>query len=88
MRVNMRNGASYFCNRDCEYYPCHEIGGGEDFNCLFCFCPLYSMTDCGGRYSYTVQGIKDCSACLLPHRPEGYAYIVKKIGECHENLSE
>ncbi len=78
--MNRTNSSSYFCNRDCEYFPCHAIEGDEDFNCLFCFCPLYAMTDCGGKYGYTETGIKDCSACLLPHRPGSYDYILRKIG--------
>lgn len=87
MKMALNNSASFFCNRECEYYPCHETQ--EDLNCLFCFCPLYTMTDCGGCYTFTEAGIKDCSACLLPHRPENYAYILKMIGEqVNETVSE
>ena len=50
----------------------------EDFNCMFCYCPLYFLEDCGGNYSY-INGIKDCSNCLIPHKPKGYDYINKKI---------
>ena len=28
------NDHSYFCNRSCKYFPCHETKA-EDFNCLF-----------------------------------------------------
>ena len=40
---------SYFENRECEYYPCHGL---DAVNCLFCFCPLYSIADCGGNPKY------------------------------------
>ena len=32
---------AYFCNRECEYFPCHKGADPENFNCLFCYCPLY-----------------------------------------------
>ena len=75
----MKHSASYFCNTDCEYYPCHAIGEGEAFNCLFCFCPLYQTDDCGGDFRILENGVKDCSACLIPHRPENYLYIIEKL---------
>ena len=37
-------------NRDCEFFPCHEGIAAEDFNCLFCYCPLYTLGEaCGGN---------------------------------------
>ena len=73
------NRCAYFCNRDCEYYPCHETV--KPLNCLFCFCPLYSRDDCGGNFTYTGRGVKDCSDCLLPHRPGGYDFIIKRLAK-------
>ena len=71
----------YFQNRECEYFPCHSCDG-EDFNCLFCYCPLYCLADrCGGHFTYTPEGLKDCSGCLIPHSPAGYDYINGKFGE-------
>ena len=68
-------------NRCCEYFPCHKVKESENFNCLFCFCPLYTLGDsCGGNFSYTKEGIKDCSACLIPHRRENYGKIMEKMG--------
>ena len=77
----------FFCNRDCEYFPCHEGIEGDRFNCLFCYCPLYAMgSGCGGNCSFIKVGdganekeVKDCSACLIPHQPENYDYIIKKL---------
>ncbi len=65
----------HFSNKECEFYPCKNT----DLNCLFCFCPIYHHDDCGGEYSFTAEGIKDCSECLLPHQKDGYEYIMDFI---------
>lgn len=71
---------AFFTNKECEFFPCHAIEEGADFNCLFCYCPLYVLgDDCGGNPKFTEDGIKDCSACLLPHRPSGYGYINERF---------
>lgn len=77
----MKNSYRFFNNRECEYFPCHEVRDPERFNCLFCFCPLYFMEECGGRFTRTEAGVKDCTACTIPHMPEGYDYILKKLRE-------
>ena len=75
----MKNCHSFFTNKDCEYYPCHE-NANENFNCLFCYCPLYTLgKDCGGKFKYTESGIKDCSDCLIPHSVNGYDFIINKF---------
>ena len=75
-------GFSFFSNRNCEYFPCHAGADPEDFNCLFCYCPLYYLGDrCGGNYTYTQQGVKDCSKCLIPHIRGNYGYVVRKFEE-------
>mgnify|MGYP000051950745 CR=1 FL=1 len=33
----------FFCNRECEYFPCHKNADPDNFNCLFCYCPLYAL---------------------------------------------
>lgn len=77
MGTGRKNCFSYFKNTDCEYYPCHRTGEGEYFNCLFCYCPLYTLGDqCGGDFTYTEKGIKDCSNCSKPHEEGGYEYIL------------
>ena len=44
----------YFAHKDCEYFPCHEGADPENFNCLFCYCPLYLLGDkCGGSFTFT-----------------------------------
>ena len=78
------NSYKFFCNAECEYYPCHKIPEGYEggFNCLFCFCPLHRFgPDCGGNFNYDQEYVKDCSACFIPHTEKGYDYITKKLVE-------
>lgn len=71
---------SFFRNEACEYFPCHPTGCPEQFNCLFCYCPLYVLgPDCGGNVCYTEDGIKDCSSCMLPHKKENYGYVTARF---------
>ena len=71
----------FFQNSACEYFPCHACKDPETFSCLFCYCPLYALADaCGGNFTYTKEGIKDCSGCLIPHRRENYERIMEKMG--------
>ncbi|MDR1914193.1 MAG: cysteine-rich small domain-containing protein [Clostridiales bacterium] len=74
-------GFSFFNNTNCEYFPCHETdeADAEKFNCLFCFCPLYDMADCGGAFKILKNGYKDCSACIVPHEKENYGLIVERL---------
>ena len=46
----MQNSYRYFANKECKYFPCHE--SKEDFNCLFCYCPMYRFSDCPGNPRY------------------------------------
>ena len=64
----MKYSSSFFQNRNCEYFPCHQVEDTEHFSCLFCFCPLYHMKKCGGKYRTLSNGVKACSGCTLPHR--------------------
>lgn len=73
---------AFFQNRACECFPCHEAVPEADFNCLFCWCPLYALgEDCGGAYRYTEEGVKDCSACPKPHRRENYGEILRRFSD-------
>lgn len=72
----------YFQNKECEYFPCHQCTDPENFNCLFCYCPLYALGEnCGGNFTYTESGIKDCSRCLKPHRAENYDRIMEQMAD-------
>lgn len=70
---------SFVQNRACEYFPCHKTNDPDHFNCLFCFCPLYRMPDCGGKPTYLANGVKDCSGCTVPHFC--YDRILEKLTE-------
>jgi len=75
----------FFQNRECEYFPCHPTAHPEDFNCLFCYCPLYALgRRCGGNCRYTETGIKDCSGCLVPHGKDSYDKITARFPELAE----
>ncbi len=79
----MENSYRFFSNKECQYFPCHKVNNLEEFNCLFCYCPLYFLEDCGGN-NKMVNGIKDCSNCLIPHGVNGYDHIIKKIVSVNE----
>ena len=65
------NSDRFFQNRECRYFPCHTGVPEEEFNCLFCYCPLYTLgRKCGGNYVYTEKNIKSCKDCTFPHRRE------------------
>ena len=69
-------------HKECEFFPCHNTSCPEEFNCLFCYCPLYALGDkCGGAFKYTENGVKDCSGCLIPHRRENYEKICEKMSD-------
>ena len=72
----MENNFKFFRNVECEYFPCHKTSNSEDFNCLFCYCPLYEVEKCGGNFCLTENGIKDCSNCLFPHNPNNFEKII------------
>lgn len=76
----MKNCYSFFSNKECEYFPCHKTESAEDFNCIFCYCPLYTLGEkCGGNFSFLENGVKDCSNCLIPHSKNGYEYVINKL---------
>ena len=80
-----QQNSAFFQNMACEYFPCHKTVHPEDFNCLFCYCPLYALGEkCGGKCTYTDEGIKDCSDCLFPHRRESAGEIAKRFPEIAE----
>ncbi len=75
----MKNSYCFFSNKECKYFPCHN--GLEEFNCLFCYCPLYFIKDCGGNFKILDNGVKDCSDCIIPHTPGGYKIILEKLAK-------
>ena len=76
---------AFFSNKECEYFPCHAGADPENFNCLFCYCPLYALGDkCGGNFRMTEKEIKDCTNCQLPHKAQNYGYVTGKYSELAE----
>lgn len=70
---------SFFQHRECESFPCHKTEDEDNFNCLFCYCPLYTLGEgCGGNFEYTKSGIKNCASCSIPHIRENFGRIIEK----------
>ncbi len=77
----MADSSRFFANKACEFYPCHK--SGDDINCLFCYCPLYSF-DCPGDYRMVEKEyglVKSCLDCTFPHKPENYDAVVTILKE-------
>ena len=78
----MSNSFKFFSHKECEYFPCHRGVAEEDFNCLFCYCPLYFLGEaCGGNFTYTKNGVKNCMGCSRPHIRENYDIIIERLRE-------
>ncbi|ASS41882.1 metal-binding protein [Eubacterium minutum ATCC 700079] len=70
---------TFFQHKECEFFPCHKTNKPEDFNCLFCYCPLYALGNrCGGNFIYTESGFKDCTNCIFPHVRDNYPKILER----------
>ena len=82
LSLREENSYRFFENKDCKYFPCHK--GLADFNCLFCYCPMYRLEHCPGNPRYFEKNgrrIKDCSGCTFPHDPEHYDTIMQILRE-------
>lgn len=80
--LEMEHSYRFFENRDCKYFPCHK--GLTDFNCLFCYCPLYAKERCPGapeRVRVGEKWVKDCTNCTFPHEPKNYDAIIKCLSD-------
>lgn len=83
----MESSYKFYNNKGCHYLPCHKVNNVDEFNCMFCYCPLYFFDECGGNYK-DKSGIKDCSDCLIPHSSKGYDYINQKIMGANQKRRE
>jgi Zn-finger protein len=73
---------AFFTNRECEYFPCHPTTDPDNFNCLFCYCPLYVLGEnCGGNFEYLPSGVKNCAHCAFPHQRQNYGRIISRYAE-------
>lgn len=70
----------FFQNKECPFFPCHDMKE-ENFNCLFCYCPLYALgSECGGDYEYLGNGIKSCDKCTKTHQIDtAFDHVMKHI---------
>ena len=70
---------SFVCHKECEYFPCHKTNDPDNFNCLFCYCPMYQLPACPGNPSYLEKNgktIKVCTNCTFPHQPGNYDKVI------------
>ena len=82
VEIGMENSYKYFENRECKYYPCHE--NTEQLNCMFCYCPLYNLEKCPGKYTYIDshgKKIKECTECTFPHQEKNYEIIMALLAK-------
>jgi Zn-finger protein len=74
-----------FTHYECEFYPCHS-GIKEEFNCLFCYCPLYNL-ECPGNFKWVISSteglIKDCSSCIISHDGYKESYDIIQLWLAH-----
>ncbi len=77
----------FFRNTACRYFPCHQGVAPEEFNCLFCYCPLYFLKDCGGTPDMS-RGIKDCTPCVKPHAAGGYDRVLARLKREFEKMRQ
>ncbi len=84
----MNNSYKFFNNKECAYFPCHKIKNTDEFNCMFCYCPLYPLgLECGGNPKI-YEGIKDCSDCLKIHMPDSHDFVMSNIGDILDMTNE
>lgn len=71
---------SFFSHKNCEFFPCHKGADPNDFNCLFCYCPLYTLgKSCGGNCEFLKSGVKSCMNCNFPHQRRNYEKIISRF---------
>jgi hypothetical protein len=77
-----------YTNKECEFFPCHKGIKDEEFNCMFCYCPLYFI-ECPVNVPLLSNGLKDCMECTATHRGKKAWVIVRKYLDKHwEKCSE
>lgn len=80
---------SFFQHKECEYFPCHSNVPEKDFNCLFCYCPLYALGDkCGGNPVWLDNGIKSCQNCTFPHHRDNYDRVLERLKVLYDKTKQ
>jgi len=86
----MENSSRFFKNTACAFFPCHKGLDSEDFNCLFCYCPLYLRPVCPGNPTFIKKEdgriIKRCTDCTFPHKAENYDRIMSLLKTQKPNI--
>jgi Zn-finger protein len=67
---------NHFINFRCEFLPCHDLTDWH--SCLFCYCPLFLLS-CPGDFTILPSGMKDCSACTIPHTEKGWDIMQEEL---------
>lgn len=81
-QASEKKNYSFFQNTACENFPCHKTSSPQNFNCLFCYCPLYALGEkCGGNFTIKENGIKSCINCDFPHKKENYEKVNARFSE-------
>lgn len=79
---NCPSSYRFFKNPGCSFFPCHKNSDIPEFNCLFCFCPLYARKVCPGNPTFIEKDgrtVKRCADCVFPHKPENYDRIMRLL---------
>jgi len=80
---------AFFSHKNCEKFPCHKAVIPDNFNCLFCYCPLYVLgNDCGGSFIILSNGTKDCSGCTFPHEKDNYGAVIERFAEIAAHVKQ
>lgn len=74
---------NFYQNKRCPFFPCHHNISANQFNCKFCYCPLFLVPNCGGNYVVLEDGTKDCSKCIIPHTTDGPQYILEVLRDLY-----
>lgn len=67
----MKNSYKFFENLGCKYYPCHSGIKKGEFNCLYCFCPIFVVCK---RHSKS-----GCEFCKVPHDKGSYKFMMLEL---------
>lgn len=86
----MKASYKFHQNRDCEFFPCHKGVREDEFNCLFCYCPLYTLgKECGGNPKFLADGTKSCEECVAPHNGEAaYTFVLSKWEKIKDHVKK
>ncbi|MDR2829484.1 MAG: cobalt-precorrin-3B C(17)-methyltransferase [Methanobrevibacter sp.] len=73
-------------NKNCEYYPCHDMSNQQ---CDFCYCPFYPCGDgsTGGKWIKN-KNVWNCMDCTWIHEKKVVNCVKPKIKEIFESVKD